>query len=66
MTRTELNKLYNSNRIRLTSNAVFTINMGMQTWSKNHPWAEPEQYNKALRRKTVDLCLACPDCYTIV
>ncbi len=66
MTRNELNKLYNANRLRLTSNAVFAINIGMQTWSKSHPWAEPNQYNKALRRKTVDLCLDYPTCYTII
>lgn len=66
MNRNELNKLYNADRIRLTSDAVFAINLGMQTWSKNHPWATPEQHNKALRRKTVDLCLDCPNCFTIV
>lgn len=66
MTRTELNNLYNINKIRLTESAVFAISFGMHTWSKNHPWAETAQRNKALRRKIVDLCLACPDCYTII
>ena len=66
MNRTELNNLYNLNKIRLTESAVFALNFGMQTWSKKHPWAEPAQYNKALRRKTVDLCLDCPNCFTIV
>lgn len=66
MTRVELNNLYNLNRIRLKESAVFAINMGINSWAKAHPWAEPDQRNKALRRRIVDLCLACPDCYTII
>ena len=66
MTRTELNNLYNLNKLRLTESAVFAINLGMQEWTRKNPWAEPAKRNKALRRRTVDLCLACPDCYTIM
>ena len=65
MTRNKLNKLYDANRIKLTETAVWSLNFGMQSWSQRNPWAEPEKRNKALRRKTVDLCLACPECYEI-
>ena len=66
----KLSKYYDEGRIRLTSNASMALGWGMNSWQAEHcrggfAQYSTEQYNRALKRRTIGLCVECPDCYTI-